>query len=141
MRTCTPRANLRNDVWASSVLWKLSVKRLGKWAVFLLSCRLDGKHVVFGQVKEGMEVVSVMESYGLHDGGTLKKIVITDCGQLWSFGRTADRIQLDVSSGELIQPLLRNTLNNMGIFTKWQIDVCKCHFNYGMEKDVKQLTE
>lgn len=50
--------------------------------MFLLSCRLDGKHVVFGQVKEGMEVVSVMESYGLHDGGTLKKIVITDCGQL-----------------------------------------------------------
>ncbi|KAL2083595.1 hypothetical protein ACEWY4_021368 [Coilia grayii] len=43
---------------------------------------LDGKHVVFGQVKEGMEVVSVMESYGLHDGGTTKKIVITDCGEL-----------------------------------------------------------
>lgn len=44
--------------------------------------RLDGKHVVFGQVKEGMETVRVMESYGLHDGGTLKKIVITDCGEL-----------------------------------------------------------
>uniref|UniRef100_A0A673HFL9 peptidylprolyl isomerase n=1 Tax=Sinocyclocheilus rhinocerous TaxID=307959 RepID=A0A673HFL9_9TELE len=43
---------------------------------------LDGKHVVFGQVKEGMETVSVMESYGLHDGGTVKKIVITDCGEL-----------------------------------------------------------
>ncbi|KAM9477717.1 peptidylprolyl isomerase Fa isoform 2-T2 [Clarias gariepinus] len=43
---------------------------------------LDGKHVVFGQVKEGMETVRVMESYGLHDGGTLKKIVITDCGEL-----------------------------------------------------------
>ncbi|XP_026079602.1 peptidylprolyl isomerase Fa isoform X2 [Carassius auratus] len=43
---------------------------------------LDGKHVVFGQVKEGMETVSVMESCGLHDGGTLKKIVITDCGEL-----------------------------------------------------------
>lgn len=44
--------------------------------------RLDGKHVVFGQVTEGMETVSLMESYGLHDGGTVKKIVITDCGEL-----------------------------------------------------------
>ncbi|KAF4090369.1 hypothetical protein AMELA_G00050980 [Ameiurus melas] len=43
---------------------------------------LDGKHVVFGQVSEGMETVRVMESYGLPDGGTLKKIVITDCGEL-----------------------------------------------------------
>lgn len=43
---------------------------------------LDGKHVVFGQVKEGMETVSLMESYGLHDGGTVKKIAITDCGEL-----------------------------------------------------------
>ncbi|TSK22760.1 Peptidyl-prolyl cis-trans isomerase A [Bagarius yarrelli] len=43
---------------------------------------LDGKHVVFGEVREGMETVRVMESYGLHDGGTLKKIVITDCGEL-----------------------------------------------------------
>lgn len=43
---------------------------------------LDGKHVVFGQVKEGMEVVTTMESFGLHDGGTIKKIVITNCGEL-----------------------------------------------------------
>ncbi|XP_066534851.1 peptidylprolyl isomerase Fa isoform X1 [Hoplias malabaricus] len=43
---------------------------------------LDGKHVVFGHVKEGMETVGVMESYGLHDGGTVKKIVIIDCGEL-----------------------------------------------------------
>jgi len=46
------------------------------------SFRLDGKHVVFGQVKDGMDTVSLMESYGLHDGGTVKKIVVTDCGEL-----------------------------------------------------------
>ncbi|KAF1375675.1 hypothetical protein PFLUV_G00222660 [Perca fluviatilis] len=43
---------------------------------------LDGKHVVFGQVKEGMDVVSKMESFGLHDGGVIKKIVVTDCGEV-----------------------------------------------------------
>ncbi|KAK2824360.1 hypothetical protein Q5P01_021535 [Channa striata] len=43
---------------------------------------LDGKHVVFGQVKDGMDVVSKMESFGLHDGGVIKKIVITECGEI-----------------------------------------------------------
>lgn len=43
---------------------------------------LNDKHVVFGQVKEGMDVVSKMESFGCHDGGVLKKIVITECGQI-----------------------------------------------------------
>merc|ERR1719391_1198170 len=42
---------------------------------------LDGKHVVFGQVVEGMEVVKKMESYGSQSGKTSKKIVIADCGQ------------------------------------------------------------
>lgn len=44
--------------------------------------RLDGKHVVFGQVKEGMDVVTKMETFGLHDGGVIKKIVVTDCGEI-----------------------------------------------------------
>lgn len=43
---------------------------------------LDGKHVVFGSVKEGMDVVKRVESYGSRTGRTSKKITITDCGQL-----------------------------------------------------------
>lgn len=44
--------------------------------------RLDGKHVVFGQVKDGMDVVMRMQSFGLHDGGVVKRIVIADCGEI-----------------------------------------------------------
>ncbi|MEE6518355.1 hypothetical protein FKM82_029327 [Ascaphus truei] len=43
---------------------------------------LNGKHVVFGNVVEGMEVVKKMESYGSNSGKTSKKIVISDCGVL-----------------------------------------------------------
>ncbi|XP_036182894.1 peptidyl-prolyl cis-trans isomerase A-like [Myotis myotis] len=43
---------------------------------------LDGKHVVFGQVKEGMDIVTAMERYGSRNGKTSKKITIADCGQL-----------------------------------------------------------
>ncbi|XP_042277856.1 peptidyl-prolyl cis-trans isomerase A [Thunnus albacares] len=43
---------------------------------------LDGKHVVFGSVVEGMDVVKKMESFGSQSGKTSKKIAIADCGQL-----------------------------------------------------------
>ncbi|CAK7291434.1 Peptidyl-prolyl cis-trans isomerase A [Vulpes lagopus] len=44
--------------------------------------RLDGKHVVFGKVKEGMNIVEAMESFGSRNGRTSKKITIAYCGQI-----------------------------------------------------------
>ena len=43
---------------------------------------LDGKHVVFGRVTEGMDVVKQLESYGSQSGSTSKKLEVTNCGQL-----------------------------------------------------------
>ena len=43
---------------------------------------LDGKHVVFGKVVEGLDVVKRIESLGSQSGATRGKIVIADCGQL-----------------------------------------------------------
>ncbi|MDR0310755.1 MAG: peptidylprolyl isomerase [Acidobacteriota bacterium] len=43
---------------------------------------LDGRHVVFGSVVEGMDVVKTMESYGTQSGRTQVKITISDCGEL-----------------------------------------------------------
>eukprot|EP00629_Pelagomonadales_sp_RCC1024_P012530 CAMPEP_0119272880 /NCGR_PEP_ID=MMETSP1329-20130426/9127_1 /TAXON_ID=114041 /ORGANISM="Genus nov. species nov., Strain RCC1024" /LENGTH=186 /DNA_ID=CAMNT_0007272991 /DNA_START=57 /DNA_END=614 /DNA_ORIENTATION=+ len=39
---------------------------------------LDGKHVVFGKVLDGMDVVSAVEKMGTSSGKTKKKIVIAD---------------------------------------------------------------
>lgn len=41
---------------------------------------LDGKHVVFGEVVEGQDLVTKIESLGSHSGATRAKIVITASG-------------------------------------------------------------
>ena len=43
---------------------------------------LDGKHVVFGSVVEGLDVIRKVESFGSQSGKTSKTITIADCGQL-----------------------------------------------------------
>lgn len=43
---------------------------------------LDGAHVVFGRVVEGMDVLKAVERVGSSSGRTSKPVVIADCGQL-----------------------------------------------------------
>merc|ERR1712046_272590 len=43
---------------------------------------LDGKHVVFGSVVEGLDTVKKIEAVGSQSGKTSKPVVIADSGQL-----------------------------------------------------------
>ena len=43
---------------------------------------LDGAHVVFGKVVEGMDAIEKVESFGSRSGKTSKEIIISDCGEV-----------------------------------------------------------
>lgn len=44
--------------------------------------RLDGRHVVFGKVLSGMDVVYKIEAEGRQSGTPKSKVVIADSGEL-----------------------------------------------------------
>ncbi|KAG8797141.1 Multifunctional pyrimidine synthesis protein CAD [Serendipita sp. 399] len=41
---------------------------------------LDGKHVVFGEVVEGMDVVQAVEAVGSQSGATKQRVTVADSG-------------------------------------------------------------
>eukprot|EP00656_Telonema_subtile_P024681 TRINITY_DN2685_c0_g1_i6.p1 TRINITY_DN2685_c0_g1~~TRINITY_DN2685_c0_g1_i6.p1 ORF type:complete len:150 (+),score=41.34 TRINITY_DN2685_c0_g1_i6:89-538(+) len=56
---------------------------------------LNGKHVVFGSVTEGMDVVEAIEKVGSRDGKPSKKVVIADCGE----AEGKDQVFFDITIG------------------------------------------
>ena len=42
---------------------------------------LDGKHVVYGEVVKGLELLAELENCGSQSGAPTKKVVIEDCGE------------------------------------------------------------
>ncbi|XP_069934825.1 peptidyl-prolyl cis-trans isomerase E-like [Oryctolagus cuniculus] len=52
---------------------------------FFLTCDktdwLDGKHVVFGEVTDGLDVLRQIEAQGSKDGKPKQKVIIADCGE------------------------------------------------------------
>jgi len=61
---------------------------------------LDGKHVVFGKVVDGMEVLKIIESQGSNSGKTKRPIIISNCGEIDS-----QEAQSQVSSAPVPQPM------------------------------------
>jgi|TARA_B110000208_G_scaffold3019_1_gene4049 peptidylprolyl isomerase len=43
---------------------------------------LDGRHVVFGKIIEGMDIVKKIEGYGSSSGSTSAKLTIADSGEI-----------------------------------------------------------
>jgi peptidylprolyl isomerase len=43
---------------------------------------LDGKHVVFGQIIKGYDVIKAVEAVGSRSGKTSSKVTISDCGKV-----------------------------------------------------------
>lgn len=74
--TCTQRVGVpwRVHEWPAVPAWLLTPACTG--------ARRAGKHVVFGQVTEGAEVVKAVEALGTSSGRTKKTVTITECGQL-----------------------------------------------------------
>eukprot|EP00931_Biecheleriopsis_adriatica_P083164 TRINITY_DN5670_c0_g3_i1.p1 TRINITY_DN5670_c0_g3~~TRINITY_DN5670_c0_g3_i1.p1 ORF type:complete len:349 (+),score=68.66 TRINITY_DN5670_c0_g3_i1:44-1090(+) len=52
---------------------------------------LDGKHVVFGRVVNGMDVVTLIEKEGTQTGKTKRSVEIADCGEAQGVGSAAGR--------------------------------------------------
>jgi cyclophilin family peptidyl-prolyl cis-trans isomerase len=51
--------------------------------ITLIPCPwLDNKHVVFGEVVEGLQTIKNVEAVGSSSGKTAKVVVIADCGEI-----------------------------------------------------------
>eukprot|EP00193_Tetraselmis_chui_P012355 CAMPEP_0177780506 /NCGR_PEP_ID=MMETSP0491_2-20121128/17243_1 /TAXON_ID=63592 /ORGANISM="Tetraselmis chuii, Strain PLY429" /LENGTH=425 /DNA_ID=CAMNT_0019300289 /DNA_START=49 /DNA_END=1327 /DNA_ORIENTATION=- len=69
---------------------------------------LDGKHVVFGEVIEGMGVVRKVEATGSRGGSTSQRVRITDCGELLS--RKA-QLELKMAEQQELERLRQDPIN------------------------------
>ena len=49
---------------------------------FKATPHLDGRHVVFGQVVEGLEVLDKLEAVGSRSGTPSQQVKIVDCGEI-----------------------------------------------------------
>jgi peptidylprolyl isomerase len=53
--------------------------------------RLDGKHVVFGKIVSGIDVLNSIESCGSMNGKPKHSVIVSDCGVLEEAKKEANK--------------------------------------------------
>jgi hypothetical protein len=74
---------------------------------------LDGKHVVFGRVLEGMDVVDIVESCGRRSGKPTALVRILDCGVLGNTEKESAEKTVSVSEDGAVEAVKRLTQEEM----------------------------
>lgn len=64
-------------VGIDALIWTCS-----NFSNFYNTAHLDGKHVVFGRLIQGMDTLKKMEKAGSDSGKTSSKVTIVDCGEI-----------------------------------------------------------
>lgn len=70
------------DLSSLSQLVRISTLSFTEFSLLVPCPWLDGKHVVFGQVVDGSDVVKFIETQGSQSGKTRTEVVIRDCGEI-----------------------------------------------------------
>ena len=67
-----------------SIYWAaVSLRQRGAFhGLWTAQAWLDGKHVVFGKVVKGMDVVKAIEEVGSSSGTTSKKVTVVKAGEI-----------------------------------------------------------
>lgn len=63
--------------------------------------KLDGKHVVFGRIIQGLDIMSKLESSGTRSGQPLFESIISDCGELESAAQERRKRKIEELEGPL----------------------------------------
>lgn len=106
---------------------------------------LDGKHVVFGQVVSGYEVVQKMERVGSSSGKTSKKVTIHECGEVENTGPATKKAKTGGAADEVqVLHIIRKHRNSRRA-SSWRQEKITCSpeeattFLAGLRKQLQGL--
>jgi cyclophilin family peptidyl-prolyl cis-trans isomerase len=100
---------------------------------------LDGKHVVFGKVVEGMAVVKRIENCGSRSGKPSGKIVIKNCGELASKRQILSKIEAEKEEERKLR--IDPTLVDLELESKKRLEALRTAKSYKTAQEELQELE